>query len=88
MDKYIFINIDMFSKKSEIFISSNTESPILIGKYTIEELPKVVVDLAHGESIYSIKIIGGSKFSQLIQYGIETNEITKYNENKIEIEVI
>ena len=36
----------------------------------------------------SIKIAGSGKYAQLIEYGIETAEMAKYNENKIEIEVI
>ena len=88
MDKCIIVNIDMFSKKNKIFICSDIESPTLIGNYSVEELPQVIVDLARGESIYSVKIIGANKFSQLIEFGIAQKEMTKYNENKIKVEVI
>ena len=88
MDNCIFINVNMFAKSSQVFIIYGSETNTLIGNYTIEELPKVVVNLAHSEHIYSVKISGASKFSQLIEFGIEQNEMTKYNENKIKVEVM
>jgi 6-phosphogluconate dehydrogenase (decarboxylating) len=47
-----------------------------------------LAQLAHESQTYSIKIAGSGKYAQLIEYGIETAEMAKYNENKIEIEVI
>jgi hypothetical protein len=38
--------------------------------------------------IYNVKIAGSGKYSQLIEFGIGTNEMLKYNERKINVEVI
>ena len=49
---------------------------------------QVVEEVKDRETVYTVKIAGSSKFSQLIEFGIETNEMTKYNERKIKVEVI
>ena len=88
MDKYIIINVNMFARDSQVFIVSPNEDMVQVGAYSLEELPNIVTDLAHSTDIYSVKIAGGTKFAQLIEFGIETNEMTKYNERKIKVEVI
>jgi hypothetical protein len=88
MDKYIIINVNMFARDSQVFIVAPNEDLMQVGAYPIEELPTIVTDLAHSADIYTVKIAGNSKFSQLIEFGIETNEMTKYNERKIKVEVI
>ena len=88
MDKYIIINLNMFALKNQVFIVQSNEAMTPIGVYTMEELPEVVTNLAHENDIYKIKISGGTKYSQLVEYGIESLEMTKYNERKIEVEVI
>ena len=88
MDKYIIIIVNLFARNSQVFVNYENENPSFIGGYTLEELPKVIVNLAHTENIYKVKITGANKFSQLIEFGIEQNEMTKYNENKIEVEVM
>lgn len=60
----------------------------MIGSYTLKDLPNTLVTLAHNEDIYDVKIIGGEKYSQLIEYEIGSLENLKFNERKIEIEVI
>ena len=88
MDKYIIINVNMFARDSQVFIVAPNEDLMQVGAYPIEELPTIVTDLAYSADIYTVKIAGNSKFSQLIEFGIETNEMTKYNERKIKVEVI
>ena len=89
MDNYIYINIDLFAKESSIFLADDTKSePNFIGKYSLAELPKAIVEQAYINNTYKVKIVGSNKFSQLIEYEIASKEITKYNENKIEVEVI
>ena len=87
MDKYIIVNLNMFAKESKVFVADK-KNLNLIETYSIEELPDVITALAHKNDIYTVKIAGNSKFAQLIEYGIETNEMTKYNERKIKVEVI
>lgn len=88
MDKYIIINLNMFAVGNQVFIVAPDEEMKLIGAYTIEQLPEAITQLAHENKIYSVKIAGGSKYAQLVEYGIETSEMIKYNERKIKVEVI
>ena len=88
MDKYIIINVNMFARDNQVFIVAPNEDMVQVGAYTIEELPYKLINLAYSSDIYEIKLAGNSKFSQLVQCGIEVNEMTKYNERKIKIEVI
>ena len=89
MDKYILINLNMFAVDNQVLVINGLDADTSeIGAYSIEQLPDVIAELAHETSIYKIKIAGNSKFAELVNYGITTKEIFKYNENKIEIEVI
>ena len=89
MDNFIYGYIDLFAKESSMFLADNSISePSFIGKYSLAELPKAIVEQAYINSTYKVKIVGSNKFSQLIEYEIASKEITKYNENKIEVEVI
>lgn len=88
MDKYIIINVNMFARGNQVFIVVPNEDMKQIGAYTIEQLPEVITNLAHENNIYDVKIAGGTKYSQLLEYGIETTEMINYNERKIKVEVI
>ena len=88
MDKYIIINMNMFARENQVFIVSPNEDMKQVGAYTIEQLPEIITSLAHDTNIYHVKIAGSGKYSQLIEFGIGTNEMLKYNERKIEVEVI
>ena len=89
MDKYILINLNMFAVDNQVLVINGLDADTTeIGTYSIEQLPDVIAELAHETGIYKIKIAGNSKFAELVNYGITTKEMFKYNENKIEIEVI
>ena len=89
MDKYILINLNMFAVDNQVLVINGLDADTSeIGTYSIEQLPDVISELAHETGIYKIKIAGNSKFAELVNYGITTKEMFKYNENKIEIEVI
>ena len=88
MDKYIIINVNMFARGNQVFIVVPNEDMKQIGAYTIEQLPEVITNLAHENNIYDVKIAGGTKYSKLLEYGIETTEMINYNERKIKVEVI
>ena len=88
MDKYIIINMNMFARDNQVFIVSPNEDMIQVGAYTIEQLPEIVSTLAHESDIYNVKIAGSGKYGQLIEFGIGSNEMLKYNERKINVEVI
>lgn len=87
-EKYIIVNLNMFAKNNQVFIVAPNEDIASQGSYTIEELPTVLVELAHNSEIYNIKIAGGTKYSQLVEFGIDLAEVQKYSEKKIKIEVI
>ena len=88
MDKYIIININMFTLENQVFIVAPGADMTQVGAYTIEQLPDVITNLAYKSDIYKVKIAGGTKYGQLIEFGIGTSEMLKYNERKIEVEVI
>ena len=88
MDKYIIINVNMFARENQVFIVAPDEDMMQVGSYTIEQLPEVISNLAHESDIYKVKIAGGTKYGQLIEFGIGSSEMLKYNERKIEVEVI
>ena len=88
MDKYIIINVNMFARENQVFIVSTNKDIMQVGTYTIEQLPEIISSLAYERDIYNVKIAGGTKYSQLLEYGIETTENLKYNERKIKVEVI
>lgn len=88
MDKYIIINVNMFARGNQVFIVVPNQDMKQIGAYTMEQLPEVITNLAHENNIYDVKIAGGTKYSQLLEYGIETTEMINYNERKIKVEVI
>ena len=88
MDKYIIINVNMFARGSQVFIVVPNQDMKQIGAYTMEQLPEVITNLAHENNIYDVKIAGGTKYSQLLEYGIETTEMLHYKERKINVEVI
>lgn len=88
MDKYIIVNLNMFARENQVFIVAPNEDMKQVGAYTVEELPDVISNLAHETDIYDVKIAGGTKYSQIVEYGVETLEMVKYKERKIKIEVI
>ena len=88
MDKYIIVNINMFARENKVFIVSANKDIMHVGAYTIEQLPEIISSLAYERDIYNVKIFGGAKYGQLLEYGIEKTENLKYNERKIKIEVI
>lgn len=88
MDKYIIVNINMFARENKVFIVSANKDIMQVGAYTIEQLPEIISSLAYERDIYNVKIFGGTKYGQLLEYGIEKAENLKYNERKIKIEVI
>lgn len=88
MNKYIVINMNMFARENQVFIVSPDKDIYQVGAYTIEQLPEIISELAHESDIYKVKIAGGAKYSQLIEFGIGQTEMLKYNERKIEVEVI
>jgi hypothetical protein len=51
-------------------------------------MPNFITEYAYSNDIYNVKIIGNSKYAQLIEYGIGLAETSRYRERKIEIEVI
>lgn len=51
-------------------------------------MPNFITEYAYSNDIYNVKIIGNSKYAQLVEYGIGLTEAARYRERKIEIEVI
>ena len=88
MNKYIVINLNMFSATHSIMICDENGMSDMIGVQTVEGMPHFITEYAYANNIYKVKIIGNSKYAQLVEYGIGLTETSKFNERKIEIEVI
>lgn len=88
MDKQIIIQLNMFAASHPVYALSEEEGAESLGSYQVEVLPDFITQFAHDSDIYKVKIVGDSKYAQLVEFGIHQLETTKYNENKIEIEVI
>jgi len=88
MDKYIMVNLNMFSATHSIVVCGPGDTVEYLGAQALGHIPKFVAQYAHENNIYKVKLIGAAKFAQLIEYEIQTLEMTNYNENKIEIEVL
>lgn len=88
MSKYIVINLNMFAKENQIFIVAPNEDSMQVGAYSIEQLPAALIKLAYENNIYDVRIAGNSKYAQLVEFGIEQAEMTKYETRKINVEVI
>ena len=88
LEKYKLFCIRTKSRENQVFIVAPNEDRRQVGAYTVEELPDVISNLAHETDIYDVKIAGGTKYSQIVEYGVETLEMVKYKERKIKIEVI
>lgn len=87
MDKYIVVNLNLFTYNHSIFIIKNKETHSL-GNYTLEELPAALLHSCEQENEYNVKISGNKQFIEEFINSIKEEEIKKYSKNKIEIEVI
>lgn len=54
----------------------------------LNELPNILFDLVDKYETNDIELVGNLKFSKGIKGKIEIAEMTKYNENKLNIELI
>ena len=90
MDKYLLIsNFNMFTINQDVLlIDENTNESVVIGHFSLENLPKALIEYAYTNDVYKIKLFNGSKYIPLIEYEVKSQEKLKYNKNKIEIEVI
>lgn len=88
MNKYIVIILNMFAATHSITVCDDNGVIDIIGVQTIEGMPNFITEYAYSNDIYNVKIVGNSKYAQLIEYGIGLAETSRYRERKIEIEVI
>ena len=87
MDKSIVLAFNLFTLEHGIFITGS-DSVEKVGQYKLEDIPEVITSLAKEKEIYSIKLGGMTSFAEKLIEDIKEKEMTKYSENKLEIEVI
>lgn len=87
MDKNIVLAFNLFTLEHSIFITGSN-SVEKVGQYKLEEIPEVITSLAKEKEIYSIKLGGITSFAEKLIEDIKKEEMTKYSENKLEIEVM
>lgn len=84
---FIYVELNMFDANSRV-VCYGESSVNEIGRFSVSELPTVLVDLAYSQNTDLIRIAGNSKYAQLVEFGIHTAEAQKYSNGKIRIEVI
>lgn len=87
MDKYIVVNLNLFTYNHSLFVIKDRETH-KIGNYTLEDLPKAVLQACASENEYHVKISGNKDFLADFINVIKEEEIKQYSTNRIEIEVI
>ena len=87
MDKYIIVNLNMFTFGHQVFImSSNAMNHY--GSYETEDLPSALIAAAYENGIETIKVSGNKQYAEMIVNEIEVLEKMNYNQRKIKVEVI
>lgn len=85
--KEIISVIKPFTYTQNIFVYENGKKIDVISTNT-DDLPNKIIDLADEYETSDIKLVGSSKFSKGIQGKIEIAEMTRYNKNMLNIELI
>lgn len=89
MDKYLIVNINMFSLNNQVFLVDDfTREPCQIGAYNLADLPQALVQIAYDNDVNIIKIAGNNKYSEKISDEIAIQENLLFREKKIKVEVI
>lgn len=89
MDKYLIVNINMFSLNNQVFLVDDfTREPSQIGVYSLTNLPQALVQIAYDNDINIIKIAGNNQYSEKISSEIAIQESLLFKEKKIKVEVI
>ena len=88
MNKYIVINLNMFAATHSVTVCDDDGMNWYNWRLDDWRHANFITEYAYSNDIYNVKIVGNSKYAQLIEYGIGLAETSRYRERKIEIEVI
>lgn len=86
-EKFLIINLNMFANEHPVYLVSPCENKE-IGNFSIETLPLDINILAKENDVHEVRIIGAKQYAPLVEFGIKQTEMTKYNKNELNVEVI
>ena len=87
MDKFILINLNMFTTHNNLFII-NEQGMDHVGSFTMEQMPAVLAQMSEQSGITEVRIAGNADFASTLVEDIKTYEMKHYAENKMNVEVI
>lgn len=79
--------IKPFVMQQNIFVYENGNKIDSI-KSTIDDIQDIIIDIATKYETNSVELIGAKSYLEGIKNRIETAEMTKYNEHKLNIQII
>ena len=88
MDKFILINLNMFTMNHQIFIVDEERGMATLGAFSVNQLPAVLDQATDGADTKKIRIAGNRSYAQDLIDLLKTYEFTKYSQNTLDIEVI
>lgn len=87
MDKKIIAILHPFEYKHFIYVYQDGNK-IDMAKVIIDDVPDNIIAFAEKYKISKIELSGPKQYAKGIQNKIQESEITKYGENKLDIELI
>lgn len=88
MDKKLIIPVTLFTLTNPIFLSegpNESNTTVMVGTTTIEELPIKITELAKNYSINDIVLYGQEDFLNPVRENILTYSASQYKNNELNI---
>lgn len=88
MDKFILINLNMFTLNHQVFFANGDTGMSTLGAFPLEQLPAVIDQATDGADTNKVRIIGNESYAENLIELVKSYELRKYSKNIIDIEVI
>ena len=88
MDKFILINLNMFTLNHQVFIADGDKGMSTLGAFSFDYLPAVIDQATDGANTNKVRIIGNQAYAESLIDLVKNYEFSKYSTNNIDIEVI
>ena len=88
MDKFILINLNMFTLNHQVFFANGNTGMSTLGAFPLEQLPAVIDQATDGADTNKVRIIGNELYAENLIELVKSYELRKYSKNIIDIEVI
>lgn len=84
----IIIDTQTFALHQDIIVFNDNKEILTRTKASIKNIPEVVTQLAETHQVYDIKLMGNKKFNEKIREKIINCYISKYNIDRLKVQVI